>query len=261
MNTLRIFITGFTIAAILSSAASVADDEERAPTYISVDCMKSTSPGYSSIETDIWQPMQQELVNQGKRNRWALYRVLYGDRSKCDYYTVTTYTGSAQLNADALLADVFRVVFPGRDFEKAMVDTWTSRQHVASALWMMVDGIRPKPHRYAVVNRMNAPDPDAYERMETRVFKPGHQALVDDGHRAGWAMYALVSPLGTSIPYNYSTVDFVDHLDPVPMAEAMLTANPERDLDAIQDLLALREQVNSETWALVAATEPAMDGE
>jgi hypothetical protein len=68
-------------------------------------------------------------------------------------------------------------------------------------------------------------------------------------------MYTLVAPVGTSIPYNYSTVDFSNYLNPVPMAEAMLSANPDRDLEEMQDLLALREQVSSQTWALVATTE------
>ena len=72
-------------------------------------------------------------------------------------------------------------------------------------------------------------------------------------------MCALVSPIGTSKPYNYATVDFVDHLDPVPMAEAMMSANPDRDLDALQELLQLREQVSSETWELVATTEHQME--
>ena len=103
---------------------------------------------------------------------------------------------------------------------------------------------------------MSAPDPDAYERMETRVFKPGHQQLVDGGHRSGWAMYRLVSPVGASIPYNYSTVDFSNQLSAVPMAEAMLAAHPDRDLDAIEALLQLREQVRSETWVRIATTEP-----
>ena len=99
--------------------------------------------------------------------------------------------------------------------------------------------------------------------MESQVFKPGHQALLDDGHRSGWGLYALVSPSGTSIPYNYSTVDFSMDLDPVPMAAAMISANPNRDLDAMQELLNLREQVSSQTWRLIAATKPiaAVDGE
>ena len=51
----------------------------------------------------------------------------------------------------------------------------------------------------------------------------------------------------------------MDHLDPVPMAEAMMSANPDRDLDALQELLELRDQVTSETWVLVAATNRLPD--
>jgi len=240
-------------------AATLAQDEERPPLYVSVDCMKSTAADYSGVETDLWQPMHQERVNQGMINSWSLYRVVYGDRSKCDYYTVTTYRGSTQLNAASSFETVFQVVHPDGDFSQTMESTWQARRHVATELWVAVDGIAPETHRFAVVNKMRADDPDAYERMETRVFKPGHQALVDGGYRSGWAMYALVSPIGTSIPYNYSTVDYVDHLNPVPMAEAMMSANPDRDLDALQELLELRDQVSSETWVLVAATNRLSD--
>ena len=116
-----------------------------------------------------------------------------------------------------------------------------------------------KPHRYAIVNKMFAKDPIAYETMESRVFKAGHQVLIDSGHRSGWAVYALVSPTGTAVPYNYGTVDFVNELGPVPMAEAMLAGNPDRDLEAMNELLALRDDVLSETWALVAATDEPSD--
>ena len=78
--------------------------------------------------------------------------------------------------------------------------------------------------------------------------------LLEGGYRSGWAMYRMVSPVGTSIPYNYGTVDFSNQLDPVPMAEAMLQAHPDRDLDALQELLSLRDHVSSETWVLIAST-------
>ncbi len=239
----------------------LAQSQQQPLLYVSVDCMKSTSPDYTSVEVDVWKSMHQELVRQGKRNSWALYSVLYGDRSKCDHYTVTTYRGEEQLNSDPDYAEVFGAVHAGKNLAKAMDRTWASRQHVATELWVQVDGTDIRPHRYAVINRMYAEDPDAYERMESRVFKAGHEELLEAGHRSGWAMYTLVSPTGTSIPYNYSTVDFSNHLSPVPMAEAMLTAHPDRDLDALQELLELREHVSSETWVLVAATEPVPDEE
>lgn len=243
------------IVAASVSIAALADDRQQ-PAYISVECMKATSPDYRWIESAIWLPMHQHMVEQGKQQRWALYWVMYGDRSRCDFYTVTTYVGSEQLNAYPSFEEVFAAVHADRDFEKSMARTLAARQQVSSELWQMVDAIPPQQHRFAIVNRMYAADPDAYERMETGVFKPGHQALVDGGFRKGWAMYSLLSPLGTSVPYNYSTVDLVDNLDPVPMAEAMMAANPGRDLDAMQALLELREQVSSETWALVLATKP-----
>ena len=241
--------------ALAVSADISAQDEERPPLYVSVDCMKSIAADYTEIETQIWQPMHQERVNQGKINSWALYWVMYGDRSKCDYFTVTTYLGQEQLNAGTTFEKAFQATHPDSEFSEAMVRTWASRRHVATELWVVVDSTEINEHRFAVVNRMNAEDPVAYEQMESRVFKPGHQALLDGGHRSGWAMYALISPGGTSVPYNYSTVDFSNVLSPVPMAEAMLSANPDRALDEMQDLLKMREHVNSQTWTMVAATK------
>ena len=242
-------------AAILGiPCATIAQDDDQPSLYVSVDCMRSMVPDYQSVETDIWKPIHQERVDQGKINSWALYWVMYGDRSTCDYYTVTSYLGQEQLNANPSFEAVFQAVHKDKNVMKAMARTWASRQHVATELWVLVDSTQIQEHRFAVVNTMHAEDPDAYERMETEVFKSGHQALVDGGHRAGWGMYELVSPLGTSVPYNFSTVDFVNHLNPVPMAEAMLSAHPNRDLEAMHELLGLRDNVRSETWALVAAT-------
>jgi len=257
MNAKKSLITIITVMALVASAPSYAQKEEQPPLYVSVECMKSTASDYTRVELDIWQAMHQELVDTGKRKSWALYEVLYGDRSKCDFYTVTMLLGEGQLNEDPDYEGVFKAVHPDDNFEEAMTRTWASRDRVATELWVAVDGTEVKEHRYAVVNMMNATDPDEYERMESQVFKRGHQALLESGHRSGWGLYALVSPLGTSIPYDYSTVDFSRDLNPVPMAEAMIAANPDRDLDAMQDLLKLREQVSSETWVLVAATHSA----
>jgi hypothetical protein len=260
MKIINVFAIGLAAAVFVLPCATFAQDDQ-VPRYASVDCMKSTSTDYVDVETDIWLPMHQARVDQGTIAAWALYWVQYGDRTKCDYYTVTTYIGSEQLNADHSVDDVFGAVHPGRNLETEMANTAESRTHVATYLWHSIDRTAVGEHRYAVVNMMNARDPDIYERMETQVFKPGHQALVDSGHRSGWAMYELVTPLGTSIPYNYSTVDFTNDLNPVPMAEALMSANPDRDLDALEDLLRLRDQVSSETWALVAATTAVAEGD
>ena len=105
--------------------------------------MKSTASDYVSVEADTWQPMQQEMVNRGERNSWSLYWVRYGDRSTCDYYTVTTYLGSEQLNANPAFEELFEAAHPRADFDEAMSSTVKAREHVASELWVAVDGISP----------------------------------------------------------------------------------------------------------------------
>ncbi len=244
-------------AALLVPGAGIAQQAEDPALYLSVDCVKSTSNDYERLGKETWLPVHEELVRAGRKNSWALYSVLFGDRSRCDYYEVTTYLGEEQLNAEPRLAEAFEAAHDDIDLTEAMARAGLSRERVATELWMRVDGTGIRAHKYVDVNLMHAADPDAYERIESRVFKAGHQALVDGGHRAGWAVYELISPLGTSIPYNYVTVDFLTHLGPVPMAEAMLAAHPDRDLDEMHDLLERREEVLSETWALVAATERA----
>ena len=249
MRKLRLFV----LAALLPCAV-FADSHSTEPVYLSVDCMKSKAEGYEQLETEIWKPVHQYLVDQGQRASWALYRVKYGDRSQCDYYTVTTYVSAEQLNSAADFAGAFAAAHPGFDLVTLMNHTWTAREQASTELWIRIDQTEIQPHRYAVVNKMYAEDPVAYESMESEVFKAGHQALIDEGHRAGWAIYSLISPIGSSIPYNYGTVDFVNELGPVPMAEAMMRANPDRALDAMVELLELRNHVLSETWELVAAT-------
>lgn len=255
MRIISALVIGIAAVVYVLPGATIAAEDEPPPHYVSVDCMKSTSPAYVDVETELWLPLHQERVNQGKISSWALYWVQYGDRTNCDFYTVTTFIGADQLNANHDVEDVFAAVHPGLNLKQEMASTAKSRMHVATHLWLMADHIAATSHRFAVVNKMYARDPDMYERMEMRVFKPGHQALVDGGHRSGWAMYALITPLGTSVPYNYATIDFMNHLNPVPLAEALMSANPGQDLDALEDLLQLRDQVSSETWMLIAATE------
>ncbi len=238
-------------ATALSGTATAQDDA----LYLSVDCMKSTAPDYVQLEVETWKPVHQHLVDNGERESWALFRVLYGDRSRCDYYTVTTFRED-QLNAFTDYAAAFAAVYPRMPLGDVGARTMAAREQSSSELWRRIDQTELKPYRYAIVNRMYAEDPVAYESMESDVFKAGQEVLIEGGYRSGWAVYSLVSPLGSSIPYNYGTVDFVNDLGPVPMAEAMLTGNPDRDLDAMNDLLELRDHVLSETWALVAITDP-----
>ena len=178
----------------------------------------------------------------------------------CDYYTVTTYLGEEQLNAEPRYDAVFSEVHSSTQTADAFARTAAARDRLSTELWRLIDSTEIGDHRYAVLNRMRADDPLTYEQMESRVFKAAHQVLVDDGHRAGWGVYELVAPAGTAVPWNYATVDLMNEIGPVPMADAMLAANPDRDLEELNELLELREQVHSEIWTRIAyTTSPSED--
>ena len=253
----RLIFLALVVVTLAVPRVSAAQDDQ--PTlYVVVDCMKSTSADYVDVETEIWQPMHQEMINQGKRNSWALYWVLYGDRSDCDYFTVNTYLGEDQLNDDTSYGDVFASVHRGKNVDEAMDRTAASREMVSSELWRWIDGVQPQEHQYAVVNQMYAEDGDDYLEMEREVYKPVHQALVDAGHRAGWGVYELLAPYGTSLPYNFGTVDFLNKLGPVPWGATIRSVHPDREVAAIgQEMQDLRDLVRGETWLLIASTTPA----
>ena len=122
LKALRVIVAGMMTMTI----PTLAQADESDPLYLSLDCMKSTAADYVAVEKEIWQPMHQELVNQGRRNSWALYEVHYGDRSNCDFYTVTTFVGEDQLNADQEYAEAFKAVHERKNMEKAMARTLAS---------------------------------------------------------------------------------------------------------------------------------------
>ncbi len=248
-------IATFVFCALLAFPPnSVAQENDDAALFVVVECMQATSTDYLWVETNLWLPVHQALVDAGNRNSWALYEVAYGDRTVCDYYTVTTFRGDEQLNFEPRYDAVFSEVHANRQTADDFARTAAARDRLSTELWRMIDSTEIGDHRYAVINRMRADDPLTYEQMESRVFKAAHQVLVDEGHRAGWGVYELVSPIGTSIPWNYATVDLMNELGPVPMADAMLAANPGRDIEELHELLEVREQVRSEVWTRIAST-------
>lgn len=243
----------FVLLVVLSASA-----QPDSTIYLAVDCMKSASPDYVPVEIDIWQPMHQELVNQGKKLSWALFGVEFGSRAECDYYTVSQYMGVDAIDGpyDGLPA-TFEKAHPQGDIGDAMMRTGASRELVWTHLYATVGGIRPESFEYAHVNRMDAENGEAYVEHEMNTFKPVHQALVDDGVTKGWLVGALISPAGSSLGYNFITVDFADHPGPIPFGDYLMKAHPGAAMQEVfEHTESARDHVLHETWRLVATTGP-----
>jgi len=248
-------------AALLMPAISTAESHQE-PLYVSVDCMQSQNTDYEAMETEIWQPMHQAMVDKGQINSWALYWVRYGNRSDCDYFTVISYRGLDQLNNAANFNEVFASVHGEEGFEKAMARTMAARKHASTNLWELIDGITPGPHQFAVVNGMRPVNADEYVQMEVETWKPVHAALVENGHMVGWSLYRLFTPSGESQPYEFATVDTLNRLGPLPMQETVEQVHPGMGFEEIiEKAEAARTVVDSETWTLIASTTAATQPE
>ncbi len=247
-------ITPLFLGLLIVSPIQAQDAE---PTFVTVDCMKSTSSDYVDLETEIYKPIHQAQVDAGRKQSWALYWVLFGDRSECDYYTVNVQTGS-QMNAEGGgFAAFFEQVHPDLDMDEVSADTWASRDMVWTRQWRIVDMVPPTDFTYVQVNEMLADDGTEYIAMERETYKPVHEALVADGVTAGWGVYQLVSPHGSSMGFNYGTADFLNSLGGVDWNTYMAKAHPGKDVAALADAAEdTRELVSSETWLLLQRTDP-----
>ncbi len=58
----------------------------------------------------------------------------------------------------------------------------------------------------ATIDFMKASDPN-YERMESEIFKPQHQAMVDRGEKGSWGLLDIVIPYGSDTYASHITVN------------------------------------------------------
>ncbi len=251
---LRMSLACLSTAFLLLPGTALAQAKETPQLRVVDHCMKSSSPGYENVETGIWRPMHEKMIEQGKKNSWALYRVLYGDRSQCDYHVIETYLGQdQQASSGEDIEKVFNLVHPRKKFMKAMVNTEASREMVSSSLLIPVDGVGVEPHAYATVNYLQADDIRSYLKMENTLWKPVHKALLDKGITAGWGVYRMAMPRGSAVGYNMLTVDFMNELKALPIAEVVGSVHPGmKRAELYKQTQATRSEVYSVTLELVS---------
>ena len=60
---------------------------------------------------------------------------------------------------------------------------------------------------YIAINRMKVHDSEAWNELETKIWKPIQEARVKDGQLRAWSSYELILPSGTGQPYSALTAD------------------------------------------------------
>lgn len=112
------------------------------PAIVEVGCMKVDplkEDEYVKLEHDLWKPVHQERIKQGRMRSWTLYAVRFpsGSKNECDYRTVNVYNSIADV--DRPLADVFAKVHPNVPIAEVVRRTVSGRDFRNGELWYQVD--------------------------------------------------------------------------------------------------------------------------
>ncbi len=139
---LAVVIVASFLAGTLVPTAST---QSKTVKYVEVDYMK-VEPGkeadYLKVEQDLWKPVHQERVKNGKLKSWSLYALQFpsGTDEKYDFVTVNVFDQFGQLenpyaNAEELLAKVH----PGMKLSDFINRTDSARRLVRSEVWALID--------------------------------------------------------------------------------------------------------------------------
>ena len=112
------------------------------PTILEVACMKVDplkDDEYVKLEHDLWKPVHQERIKQGRMRSWTMYEVRYpaGSQRECDYRVVNTYNSLADI--DRPIADIFAKVHPNVPIPEVVRRTYSARNLTHGELWYQVD--------------------------------------------------------------------------------------------------------------------------
>lgn len=236
--------------------------QDAAPIYSHVSFMKvkqGNGGNYVNVEKEIWKPVHQELVNQGKILGWYLYRIQFtGTGDEYNYATVTHYRETDQME-EGYTAELFEKVHPNMPMSYISEQTLQSRDLVNSRMlqWMLrsMPEEQREPSRYVLVNYQKSVPGQNYFALRRDHVKPLFDLAVKEGKVEGWGLWALRLPSGSSMPYNWVSADFYNKFSEIggfDWLDLMKRANTEANIDELSPKMgASRTMEKRELWELI----------
>ncbi|HYG17348.1 MAG TPA: hypothetical protein VD816_00400 [Ohtaekwangia sp.] len=170
--------------------------------------------GFLQTEKEQWLPIHQELIRQGRKTAWYLYRVRYpeGIDKKYDYVRFDVFTDWKQVEAPYRdLAAVVAKVHPRLKSDELIAHRAASGTIVWEQLHQVIDeAVTTKvPSQYIIVNEvLTVPGAEReYVTTETTYFKPFHAERVNQGLMNNWSLYKPSLPYGTNYDHDYVTLN------------------------------------------------------
>lgn len=239
------------------------------PLFALVDYMKvkpENESRYVDLETNIFKPLHMERAKQGNIVGWFLYRVRFtGTDDAYNYVTVTLFNDPLKIEDPWKNID-FAKLLPGKDLDKIMQETLTSRELVSSSLVNQISSVYKEGgagnFKYLQLDYMKVEQgkENEYFDVETNIWKPVHQEFIKAGSRVGWSLWSRNFPSGAGLDYQYTTVNYFADWSKIGAADyndAFNKAHVGKDLNALMKRTDdSRTLVKSELWEVVERIFP-----
>jgi len=132
------FLAGTLVPAALTQSGTGSQ-------YVTVNYMKvepAKAAAYVQMEREVWKPMHQQLVKDGKMKSWSLYAVQFpgGDNREYGFLTVETYNSIQNVEgADVDFTSLVKKIHPNKTLADLEAQTLNSRSLVRSEVLRLVD--------------------------------------------------------------------------------------------------------------------------
>ena len=188
--------------------------------YLIFEFMKvdnEQEPAYAETE-EFWAKIHEQRVINGDIIGWDLWRLQPGGEDQhFQYMTVNLYSDPVKMMSGAGNFDAaVKAAYPNmsdEDLDKKMMETSKSRDLAVRIYLEQIDHTEDDFDMplgtVASINMMKVDmnNYGAYETAETEIFKPMHQANVDNGSLSNWGLLRFMAPYGSDTYASHITVD------------------------------------------------------
>jgi len=208
-------LTSLAIGIVLSFALFAQDSGDLYLTFELMRVDESQSNAYWETE-QFWSGIHQQRANKGEIIGWDLWSLEpSGEDQGYQFMTVTLYKSFEAMITNGggdFMANV-KAAYPNMsedDLMKKFNSTADSRDLAIRLYLHRIDGTTgeyPMPiGTFATVDFMKELDDD-YPEIESKIFKPWHQEMVDNGQKGSWGLLEVLFPAGSDRYCSHITVN------------------------------------------------------
>jgi hypothetical protein len=260
LNIMKKLIFVFTLIALSHTLLSQNPDSSK---FIDVSFIKSKSADYVNFEKNVWKPINQQMIKEGKKSGWYLYKLKYpqGTEAEYDYIVVNVFPDWNQLTFSSEdLTAVLKNMNSKWKPDSLLKKTDANRSVAWRQLYRLIGQAVAKekePSKYLIINAVKpiAGQEGEYVKMEQTYFKPFHTARAAEGIMNNWGLYKRELPYGEKFDYDYVTFNgYATWNDITKQNPPTAWKKVHGDLnfnEVHEKILSKRITVNIECWELI----------